>query len=258
MAQLFGVNNVGLLDPTDFFANSRAQSFFLDNTPQTALSAADKIVQNANQRARRIRGEYNPRNIGITLNTNFPGMSQTTIPEDTPNLGNLNINPKQTAPAILAHEIGHVSQNHARQANNIRRMYKGNYGSFAPAIVKLFQALDRDSDGRHDWDINKLDLLTTAGGSVYNGINSWRRMSRVVRDQARASAKAMRFLKGGVGFKPILNQAGLKQSKQLLNNALGSYKRLRLTSTIGATAAPLLGLLTVSGLGKFFDGNAKQ
>lgn len=123
MAQLFGVNNVGLLDPTDFFANSRAQSFFLDNTPQTALSAADKIVQNANQRARRIRGEHNPKNIGITLNTNFPGMSQTTIPEDTPNLGNLNINPKQTAPAILAHEIGHVSQNHVRQANNIRRMY---------------------------------------------------------------------------------------------------------------------------------------
>lgn len=257
MAQLFGVNNVGLLDPTDFFANSRAQSFFLDNTPQTALSAADKIVQNANQRSRRIRGEHNPKNIGITLNTNFPGMSQTTIPEDTPNLGNLNINPKQTAPAILAHEIGHVSQNHVRQANNIRRMYKGNYGSFAPVLSKLYQALDTDSDGKRDWSINSTDLLAAAGGSIYNGINSWRRLSRVVRDQARASAKAMRFLKGGVGFKPILNQAGLRQSKQLLNNALGTYKRLRLNTTVGSTAAPLLALLTVSGLGKMFDGNAK-
>lgn len=257
MAQLFGVNNVGLLDPTDFFANSRAQSFFLDNTPQTALSAADKIVQNANQRARRIRGEHNPKNIGITLNTNFPGMSQTTIPEDTPNLGNLNINPKQTAPAILAHEIGHVSQNHVRQANNIRSMYKGNYGSFAPVLSKLYQALYTDSDGKRDWSINSTDLLAAAGGSIYNSINSWRRLSRVVRDQARASAKAMRFLKGGVGFKPILNQAGLRQSKQLLNNALGTYKRLRLNTTVGSAAAPLLALLTVSGLGNMFDRNAK-
>lgn len=257
MAKLFGVNNAGVLDPTDVFANSRAQSFFLDNTPQTALSAADKIVQNANARANWIRSAKNPSNIGITLNTNFPGMSQTTIPQDTPNLGNLNINPKQAAPAVLAHQIGHVSQNHARQANNIRRMYRGNYGTLAPVVSRLFQALDKDSDGKRDWDINNIDLLAATGGGIYNGVNGWRRMSRVLRDETRASAKAMRFLKGNVG-KPILNAEGLRQSKRLLNNARSTYKNLRLGHTVGGMSAPLLALLTVSGLGKLFDKDAKQ
>lgn len=196
----------------------------------------------------------NRRNSIVTPNKGLPDTFASYQPSIINNAftdlnGHIIMGQNSTTPAILAHQMGHTTQDLNKFVQRKLRSGRRQLAAgVAPSFIRLLRKWT-DKDFKAD-QVDKWDVINTGAASIFNGIDNYKLSNDIIKHQLGASGKAMRYLKGlydktGSKLTPqLLPDNQIKQAGSLLRKALNTYKKARIKGT-AITAGIPLGLLGI-------------
>lgn len=129
---------------------------------------------------------------------------------------------------IVAHEFGHaINDANGNFAKRVKKVTRGGLAQLtAPLLTSYLANKIGESSGLSERD----NMLLTAGtGGVTSALANLYAQNAIVKEEFQASKNALRLLKN-IGK----NRKEIRTSKDILKQALNSYKRFRLIGAAGA------------------------